>query len=201
VAGKGGDTLRIAIGKAGNFDTIDMSALPVTCSTITLTAGEIAIPQAYLTINGPADRTVTVSGNNVGRVLYHSGTGQLVLNGFEVAYGHSVGIGGCIWTKGRLYMSGMIASHCTGAAGGAVFANGNVQASHATIYANNSVNGCGGIRTDANAADVRQPGDRQQRGTSTVADCARTGRRAWSGRQSPTIMPRKAAVVELPGAA
>jgi len=149
VAGKGGDTLRIAIGKAGNFDTIDMSALPVTCSTITLTAGEIAIPQAYLTINGPADRTVTVSGNNVGRVLYHSGTGQLVLNGFEVAYGHSVGIGGCIWTKGRLYMSGMIASHCTGAAGGAVFANGNVQASHATIYANNSVNGCGGIRTDA----------------------------------------------------
>jgi predicted outer membrane repeat protein len=147
MAGKGGDTLRIAIGKAGDGDTVDMGSLPLTCSTITLTGGEIPIAVASLTIQGPAGRTVTVSGNNVGRVFYHNvGGGLLTLSGFEVAYGQTVGAGGCIYTTGEGYLSGMIASHChAGTVGGAVAVLAALNVVDSTIYASSADQGGGGI--------------------------------------------------------
>lgn len=146
-AGKGGDTLRIAIGKAGDGDTVDMGSLPLTCSTITLTGGEIPIAVANLTIQGPSGRNVVVSGNSVGRVFYDSGGGGvLTLNGFEVAYGQTVGKGGCIYATGDLYLSSMTASHChANYAGGAAWGKGNVKVVHSTIYANTAGWGGGGI--------------------------------------------------------
>jgi len=147
MAGKGGDTLRIAIGKAGNGDTIDMGPLPLACSTITLTGGEIPIAVANLTVQGPSGRIVVVSGNNVGRVFYDSGGGGLLtLSGFEVAYGQTGGKGGCIYATGDLYLSAMTASHChANSAGGAAWGKGNVKVAHSTIYANTAGSGGGGI--------------------------------------------------------
>jgi hypothetical protein len=150
MAGKGGDTLRIAIGKAANGDTVDMGPLPLTCSTITLTGGEISIGVANLTVQGPSGRSVVVSGNNVGRVFYDSaGGGLLTLSGFEVAYGQTVGKGGCIYATGDLYLSAMTASHChADSSGGAAWGKGNVKVAHSTIYSNTagsaSSNGGGG---------------------------------------------------------
>ena len=132
MAGKGGDTLRIAINRAASGDTINLATLPLACSTITLVAGEIAIPQANLTIDGPTDRTVTVSGNNVGRVLYHSGTGVLTLNNFSVADGHTSGYGGCVASFGALSTYNMQVHACSAARGGCTYSASYTFLNHGT---------------------------------------------------------------------
>jgi hypothetical protein len=147
MAGKG-YTLRTGIAAAQEGDTIDLNALPLTCSTITLTGGEIPIPRANLTISGAIGRTVTVSGNNVGRVFYHSGGGTLTLTGFEVAYGSTVGNGGCIYSNGGPTLSGMIVSHCHATNGGGLYSRSALQATHvtdSTIVANTANGGGAGI--------------------------------------------------------
>jgi len=147
MAGKG-YTLRTGIAAAQEGDTIDLNALPLTCSTITLTGGEIPISRANLTISGAIGRTVTVSGNNVGRVFYHTGGGTLTLTGFEVAYGSTVGNGGCIYSNGGPNLSGMIVSHCHATNGGGLYSRSVLQATHVTdsmIVANTANGGGAGI--------------------------------------------------------
>lgn len=124
-AGKGGDTLRIAINKAASGDIIDMTTLASTCTTITL-AFEVPILVNYLTINGPTDHLVTVSGNNVGRVFNHSGSGKLTLNNLGLASGTTGGNGGCVASSGSVQLQSTIVSGCTsGAHGGAVYTASN----------------------------------------------------------------------------
>jgi hypothetical protein len=152
-------TLRIAINHAGDGDTVDMGSLPLACSTITLTGGEIAIPQANLTITGPSDRTVTVSGNNVGRVLYHSGTGVLTLNNFSVANGHTSGYGGCIASLGALSAYNMQIHACSAHRGGCTYSSFYTFLNHGTNVSSCNASGDAGAvlslgNTTLNASSV-----------------------------------------------
>jgi len=135
MAGKGGDTLRIAIGKAGTNDTVDLSSLPVTCSTITLTGGQIPIAVSNLTIQTPIDRPVTVDAAHAGRVFDHTGSGLLNVFGLVLANG-SAGVGdstgGCVRSSGSVLLQYATVTGCEAAVGGGVIAS-NLSLIHSTI--------------------------------------------------------------------
>src|SRR5262249_23684146 len=59
--------LRFVVAHAADGDTIDLSQLA--CSTITLVDGELTIPVAHLTIQGPTPDRVTLSGSDNSRVI------------------------------------------------------------------------------------------------------------------------------------
>ncbi|HEX3123347.1 MAG TPA: hypothetical protein VHQ21_08605, partial [Rhodanobacteraceae bacterium] len=130
MVGKGGYTLRQAIANAPDGDTVDLSTLPVTCSTITLTGGAIPIPQANLTIAGPADRTITVSAANASRVFVHAGASRVLIRDVTIANGTATppGPGGCIYSNGTIQLEYSALSNCTAnGRGGALYAKGDVQ--------------------------------------------------------------------------
>jgi hypothetical protein len=130
MVGKGGYTLRQAIALAPDGDTVDLSALPVTCSTITLTGGEIPVVQSNLTITGPSNRTVSVSANYASRVFNHRYAGTLRIAYLSLGEGHVYNSpGGCIYSKGNVRLDSAAVSHCYTAnrSGGGIYAKGNVQ--------------------------------------------------------------------------
>ena len=137
-AGKGGDTLRIAINRASSGDTIDLAPLPLTCSTITLGA-EIPIAVNYLHIEGPYTRNVTIDGNHASRVFNHSGSGTLKLSYISIANGQSSGDGGCVYSSGSASLVLSSVSGCAaGRSGGALFTAGNTTLSVSTISGNHA---------------------------------------------------------------
>jgi len=136
MVGKGGYTLRQAIANAPDGDTVDLSTLPVTCSTITLTGGAIPIPQANLTIAGPADRTITVSAANASRVFVHAGASRILIRDVTIANGTATppGPGGCIYSNGTIQLEYSALSNCTAnGRGGALYAKGDVQLTASSI--------------------------------------------------------------------
>jgi hypothetical protein len=141
VAGKGGYTLRIAIGHAVDGDTVDLSTLPSTCSTITLLAGEISVPVNNLTVQAPLDRVITIDGANTGRVFEHTGSGLLDLFGLNLQNGNgygnvgipSDGLGGCVRSTGSLLIQYTSLSSCNASIGGGAHSGGNMSLIHATI--------------------------------------------------------------------
>ena len=137
-AGKGGDTLRIAINRAASGDPINLAPLPLTCSTITL-GSEIPIAVNYLHIEGPYTRNVTIDGNHASRVFNHSGSGTLKLSYLSMANGQSSGDGGCVYSKGSVSLVLASASGCVaGSRGGALFTVGNTTLNVSTISGNNA---------------------------------------------------------------
>jgi hypothetical protein len=106
----GPGSLRYIATHALSGDTIDFSQLPMLCgmrdSTITLTAGEIVLHQASISLVGPppGDGSVTLSGGGASRVLKHQAyspySGTLTIEKLRIAdgYVHEVGAtgGGCI---------------------------------------------------------------------------------------------------------
>ncbi len=125
-------SLRSVVAAATSGDTVDLSAL--TCSTITLTQGQIPINVDDLTIIGPGAHALTIDGNHQDRVFAHFGYGTLSLsgmtvsNGSKIVSGTDVGAGGCIASGSYLAFSDLVVSHCRaegeGGYGGAVFAYG-----------------------------------------------------------------------------
>ncbi len=125
-------SLRSVVAAALSGDTIDLSAL--TCSTITLTQGQIPINVDDLTIVGPGANYLTIDGNDQDRVFAHFGYGTLSLSemtvshGSKVVSGTDVGAGGCIASGSYLAFTDLVVSHCRaegeGGYGGAVFAYG-----------------------------------------------------------------------------
>ncbi len=95
--------LRAAVAAAASGDTIDFSALA--CSTITLTSGAIAIPQASLTLQGPGADALVIDGDFNDRVFRHTGTGTLSLADVAISDGKYVSAttptGGCIESQGQ----------------------------------------------------------------------------------------------------
>src|SRR5947208_1041233 len=79
----GAGSLRAAIAAAHNGDTIAF-APGLNGQTITLTSGELFIKHS-LTITGPADRNLTVSGNSASRVFENSS--KLTLSGLTIRDG------------------------------------------------------------------------------------------------------------------
>jgi len=163
----GGGSLRAAVAAAASGDTIDATHL--TCGTITLSTGSIAIAVDDLTINGPGPNALVVrNGAKYGRVFNHAGGGALSLTGMHVYHGvvsssatESGTKGGCIYSNGAVNLGnafdpanraqGVIVSGCSAiakqtgekAAGGGVFAKTGLSLSSSII------SGCSATASDA----------------------------------------------------
>jgi hypothetical protein len=105
-------------------DTINLSSLYVPCgaiqSKITLTTGEILVPQNDLTLLGPdnAHGFVTISGGAASRVFHHTGSGTLTIKSVTIADGYyqaaGNAYGGCVTSdSGNLYLNRTVVAGCT----------------------------------------------------------------------------------------
>lgn len=150
----GPGSLRQAVFNAVSGDTIDLAALA--CSRITLSTGVITVSVNDLTINGPGARELTIDGaasaSHPHSVFYHFGSGMLALTGVTVTGGFYTGSalpsGGCIHSKGDVYLKDSMVTGCTvqpavsGSMpkGGGVYAKGQLITKYSTI-SNNAVIG------------------------------------------------------------
>jgi hypothetical protein len=142
-------SLREAVPLAGEDGTVDLTLLPAHgCSTVTLTAGEIAIPQQNLYMVGPSSG-VTITSNfswllNSGRILHHTGYGGLVVKNLTIGggsvYSTSQGMyGGCILSRGKMVLDHSVVESCLAnaknhpVAGGGISVRGNLYMFNSTI--------------------------------------------------------------------
>ena len=152
-ADSGFGSLRQVVGVAVSFDTVDLSAL--TCSTITLTSGEVAIPQYNLTLQGPIDRNVTINTSSNTRILHHTGAagGVLIINYLTISggkYAPATGNakGGCILSSSAsVNLNGSTVSGCATAVaasgsiakGGAIYAAISIDMLRSTVTGNRAI--------------------------------------------------------------
>jgi hypothetical protein len=142
-------SLRFTVGNAADSDTIDMSGL--TCSTISLVTGEIAIEQNTLILNGPGAGKLTIERQTHSvvpfRILDHQGTGILNINYLTIAHGFEANnsgnaYGGCIYSKGEVDLKQSVVTECEAdapgylAVGGGVFTKGNLSLKYSTVSHN-----------------------------------------------------------------
>lgn len=144
-------TLRSEVGAAVSGDTIDLSQL--TCSTITLTSGEIEVSVDDLTIVGPGADALTVDAGGNSRVLYHhsgseTGTGTLTVAGLTLANGryfddYIIAPGGCVYGGGNVTLNNATVTGCEAegkySIGGGIYAIGDVTLTDSTVSGNRAV--------------------------------------------------------------
>ncbi len=149
--------LRSAFAGATSGAIIDLTAL--SACTITLTTGEIAIDVDDLTVQGPSDTSLTLSGNHASRIFHHTGRGVLTLDHLAITDGNDTkpydqgkytvyhGAGGAVHSDGGVTLS---SSSLTNSSvcypvgnnqynegyGGGVFAEGNVSVIRSTVAGN-----------------------------------------------------------------
>ncbi len=134
-------------------DTINLSQLSMTCSRITLGGTAVHINQDSLYLKGPASGILTIDANGQSSDFYHYGAGTVYATNLTITHGEYTSNfprGGCIYSKGSLYLTNSIVSDCSitstsagGAAlGGAIYVIGDltlkgstVTGSHATATA------------------------------------------------------------------
>jgi hypothetical protein len=149
--------LRNAVAGAADGDTVDLTAL--SGCTITLADGEIAVGVDDLTVQGPADSSLTLSGNQASRVFHHTGHGRLTLDHLAITQGNYTrpydqgkytvhrGTGGAVHSDGSVTLSGSTLTgssvcHATGTNeynegfGGGMFAQGDVSVIRSTVSGN-----------------------------------------------------------------
>lgn len=141
----GPNSLRAAVASAMSGDTIDLTSLP--CSTITLEDFQIVTPLANLTIKGPATGVTIAHDGNYDRLLNHQGSGTLKLENIRVTGGdpysasHDVN-GGCIYSKGNVYLKNSSVTNCLAdangrmASGGGLYILGDLKLVNSTIADN-----------------------------------------------------------------
>lgn len=145
--------VRSAIAAAGDGDVVDLGGL-VRC-TITLVGGELPVDVDNLTLRGPADGSLTIDGNDLARVLAHSGSGTLAIDRMILARGRAAGRGGCISSNGSIVLNRVTVTGCTAAdSGGGVFASQVFTADDSTISDNASDAWGGGVGTFYGNIDV-----------------------------------------------
>ena len=146
----GPGSLRAVVAAAVDNETIDMTGL--LCSTISLKTGAITILQNNLNLNGPGANNLSISGKYVttienDRIFNHQGTGLLHVQDVAIIYGalSSSAVneyGGCIYSKGSVFLSHvnmyLCSAHATGhvARGGAIFAANELTAKYSNIVQN-----------------------------------------------------------------
>jgi len=153
-------TLRATIALAGSGDTLDLSGLPgvdpaCTDSTITLAQGEIAIPH-NMTLQGPADATLTIAAGGRNRVLDSTSTDMpsayLQIASLTISGGGNLSnhVGGCIVASGEVRLNRATVTDCVAytpggsgkylgtAAGGGVLAN-SVSMTNGSVVSGNAV--------------------------------------------------------------
>jgi len=159
----GPGTLRQAL--IDDESPIDVSA----CAQISLISGELTAAGDSVSITG-SNTLITASG--AGRVLSHSGSGTLRLEGLELADGATSGVlaeGGCVASQGDVWLLGTTVRQCTvsGAldpvnvshvAGGGVYARGNVLLDRAVVR-DNAVTSAMGMYSSAEGGGVFAGGD------------------------------------------
>jgi hypothetical protein len=112
-ADSGPGSLRAVMTAAGDGDRIDASAL--TCSTITLTTGQIPVAANNVTLLGPGPDALTIRSDQGikydNRIFKHDGTGTLLLMGVTLADGNVTGrasaadaFGGCVLSNGTVQL-------------------------------------------------------------------------------------------------
>jgi hypothetical protein len=139
----GPGSLRAAVKDAADGDEIDLTAL--SCSTITLQTGAIAVRQDNLNLQGPGRDALAIDGNGADRVFFDSGRGELVLRDLTVRNGRNYGTdadivgGGCIAARGYVVLEGTTVQGCyaagRGAYGGAIYSYG-LTMSNSTLSGN-----------------------------------------------------------------
>jgi len=163
--GGGSGTLRVIIGAVTTTtgDIVNLSSAP--CSTITLGAGNTAIPvpQANLRIQTTGNDHVTIDGSllksgetntQTSRIFSHLTAGTLTLQGVTLTGGHvyhlAIGAyGGCIRSPGNVELINSTVTSCSvhsgapatskfKAYGGGIYANGNVTLTNSTVSGNSA---------------------------------------------------------------
>jgi len=129
-------TLRAVAEAAGEGDTIDLRAL--TCSTITLTQGAIALLLNDVAIIGPGANALAIDGAGSNRVLVHPGNGTLSVTALTLRHGaanvsgYKVTGGGCVASSGYLVLDHSVVRDCQASAEGVY--GGGIFASTVTMY-------------------------------------------------------------------
>jgi hypothetical protein len=136
----------------------DVISLPLSCSSITLTGGEIPVLVDNLTLEGPGADALTIDGGQTtgyyNRVFRHHGTGTLSISGITISGATTNNSldpnGGCIDSDGTVKLYQAVVKNCymqadTGlnARGGAIYAKLGVELHASTVSANalNAVQG------------------------------------------------------------
>ncbi len=145
-------TLRSVIAAAADGDTIDLSTSG--CSTITLTAGQLAVTQNGLTLIGPpvtaAGPALSIDGNRASRVILSTGTsGALeidnitITNGYKLAADNAQANGGAIFTTNDLVLNNSAVTNSSASGyyvfGGAVLVVGNATINNSQITGNSGI--------------------------------------------------------------
>lgn len=150
-------SLRWAVANVADGGTIDMTGL--NCSSITLQNSGITIAQNDLTILGPGQGSLTITGytfNPPGsssqlqdRLFNHTGSGTLSMYDMTVTKGYlkrsdgTAPQGGCIVSAGNVYLKNVEVKYCRAVAasdaqanGGGVYTYGNLRLESSTLVNN-----------------------------------------------------------------
>lgn len=153
-----GGTLRNVVSNAVSGDTVDLSQL--SCSTITLQNGQIEVGVNDLTLAGPGRDLLQIDGHDTSRILFHSGTGTLTVNGLTLTGGRAdssvpsnppvwESAGGCVLSTARfagITMTDAVVTKCAAidgtdtvyaATGGGIYAVGPITLTN-VIVSNNT---------------------------------------------------------------
>lgn len=138
-ADSGAGSLRDVTANANAGDTVDMTQL--TCSTITLTSGSIGIAAANVTLQGPGQQSLTISGNGSSQIFSSYG-GNLTIDGLTLTDGSNAN-GGCLYAYGNLLISNSTITGCVAndasqphSYGGAIDAIGDLTLINSTVSGN-----------------------------------------------------------------
>ena len=139
-------TLRSVVAGAQSGDVIDLSEL--TCSTISLAAGAIRVPQEALTFVGPGSAHLSLEANqSYQRIVEHSGHGTLRIGGLRVSGGWATApaYGGCIYSAGSLDVHDLTVAFCKAVGapgqpsmGGGIYAAGSLTLRQSVVTGNES---------------------------------------------------------------
>jgi hypothetical protein len=137
----GSGSLRQAVSDASSGDTITFALSPA-CSVITLTTGDIEI-SSDLTIDGPGESVLAVSGSNTSRVFQVDETATASFSGLTIEDGSATGEGGGILNDGDLTLEDSTLSNNTvatgsggGASGGGLANEGNATVTATSFIGN-----------------------------------------------------------------
>lgn len=142
-------SLRNVIAGAVSGDTIDLSQL--TCGTISLVQGAVAINVNDLAIQGPGQDVLVIENANVSsptnRIFNGTHYGNVSISDVTIAHGFDSRRGGCIIQMGNLVLSNVTITSCSTSSsfsdtqGGGAYVRGNVTLTGATISGNTTASG------------------------------------------------------------
>jgi len=124
--------------------------------TGTITLGSELLISNGVTIVGPGDKVLTVSGNNAVRVFHITNNVTATIAGLTVAFGFNGVTGGAILQdSGSLTLTGCtISSNAASGYGGGIYAAGSLTLSNCTIFNNTAEVSGGGIFQNSGALTV-----------------------------------------------